>query len=196
MKKLGDILSAFFDEETVEKAKEYSSLFSSWASLTAKCGIPQAAAHSRITGLEKSLLLVEADHPGWIQILQTKQKELLDEVQKRFPGFFTTGIALRLGRPETAAKTADSEPAAFAGIRGTGGPHPAESPDSPPPAAGEQRRPDTGEPDGAATSEEAAAARGEATVCGSLPAYIKDEKFRVSLEKLKESIGRETEPGR
>jgi hypothetical protein len=103
MKKLGDVLSVFFDENTLEKAREYGSLFSSWGSMTVKCGIPQAAAHSRITGMEKSLLLVEADHPGWVQILQTKQKELLEKVQKQFPGFFITGIVLRLSRsiPET-----------------------------------------------------------------------------------------------
>jgi hypothetical protein len=112
MKKIGDILSAFFDEDTFEKARGYGALFSSWGSLTAKCGIPQAAAHSRITGLEKSLLLVEADHPGWIQILQTKQKELLTEVQKQFPNFFTTGIVLRLGRMQVVPETENtaSEP--------------------------------------------------------------------------------------
>jgi predicted nucleic acid-binding Zn ribbon protein len=108
MKKIGDVLSAFFDEDTLKKAKGYGDLFSSWGSLTAKCGIPQAAAHSRISGLEKSLLLVEADHPGWVQILQTKQKELLEEVQKQFPGFFTTGIVLRLGRSQTVSETTDA----------------------------------------------------------------------------------------
>jgi hypothetical protein len=110
MKKVGDILSAFFDEDTLKKAQGYGDLFSSWGSLTAKCGIPQAAAHSRISGLEKSLLLVEADHPGWVQILQTKQKELLTEVQKQFPGFFTTGIILRLGHPQAVPATADAVP--------------------------------------------------------------------------------------
>jgi predicted nucleic acid-binding Zn ribbon protein len=108
MKKVGDILSAFFDKDTLEKARGYGELFSSWESLTAKCGIPQTAAHSRITGLEKSLLLVEADHPGWVQILQTKQKELLAEVQKRFPDFFTTGIVLRLGRSQAVSETASA----------------------------------------------------------------------------------------
>jgi hypothetical protein len=112
MKKIGDILSAFFDEDTLEKARGYGNFFSSWGSLTAKCGIPQAAAHSRITGLEKSLLLVEADHPGWVQILQTKQKELLTEVQRQFPDFFTTGIILRLSRPgsETADTALEPDP--------------------------------------------------------------------------------------
>jgi hypothetical protein len=110
MKKVGDILSAFFDTDTLEKAKGYGNLFSCWESLTAKCGIPQAAAHSRITGLEKSLLLVEADHPGWVQILQTKQKELLEEVRKQFPGFFTTGIVLRLSRLQAVPETTALEP--------------------------------------------------------------------------------------
>jgi hypothetical protein len=108
MKKVGDILSAFFDADTLEKARGYGDLFSSWESLTAKCGIPQAAAHSRITGLEKSLLLAEADHPGWIQILQTKQKELIEEVQKRFPGFFITGIVLRLSHLQAVPEITDA----------------------------------------------------------------------------------------
>ncbi|MDR0403284.1 MAG: DUF721 domain-containing protein [Treponema sp.] len=106
MKKVGDILSAFFDEDTIEKARGYGSLFSSWGALTAKCGVSQAAAHSRISGLEKTLLLVEADHPGWVQILQTKQKELLENVRKQFPGFSITGIVLRLSHSR-----ADPEPA-------------------------------------------------------------------------------------
>jgi predicted nucleic acid-binding Zn ribbon protein len=110
MKKIGDVLSSFFDADTLEKTKEYGNLFSCWESLTAKCGIPQAAAHSRITGLEKFLLLVEADHPGWIQILQTKQKGLLEEVQKRFPGFLITGIVLRLSRLQAVPETTVLEP--------------------------------------------------------------------------------------
>jgi hypothetical protein len=98
MKKAGDLLSALFDEKLMKKAQGYSDLFSSWAEITHKQGIAAAAAHSRITELERFVLLVEADHPGWIQLLQTKQRELLTAVQRRFPELTITGISFRLSR--------------------------------------------------------------------------------------------------
>jgi hypothetical protein len=167
MKKVGDILSAFFDKETLEKAKGYGALFSSWGSLTAKCGIPQAAAHSRITGLDKSLLLVEADHPGWVQILQTKQKELLREVQEQFPGFFMAGIVLRLSRPypRSDGETTDAVPGEAA----------QNEPFS------EEMEQDEPIPEEPACSEPNSETVEEVTWTG-------DEKLTTALEKLKKSI--------
>jgi hypothetical protein len=100
MKKAGDLLAAFFDEATLQKAKEYGSLFAStsWAALLENCGLSQGISHSQIAELERSVLLIEADHPGWIQILQTKQKELLDAARKRFPELGLAGISFRLAR--------------------------------------------------------------------------------------------------
>jgi hypothetical protein len=46
------------------------------------------------------VLIVEADHPGWIQILQTKQAELLLAVQRQCPRLDIRGIAFRLSRKE------------------------------------------------------------------------------------------------
>ena len=60
--------------------------------------VPAAAVHSKIRGLEHGVLLVEADHPGWIQILQTRQEDLLKTVQKRYPELGVRGIAFTLSR--------------------------------------------------------------------------------------------------
>jgi len=100
MRKAGDILSAFFDEGTLEKVKNYGELFSAdlWASLLESIGLSQGIPHSKIVELEKTVLQVEADHPGWIQLLQTKQKSLLEAVQRRFPEITLTGISFRLSR--------------------------------------------------------------------------------------------------
>jgi predicted nucleic acid-binding Zn ribbon protein len=98
MRKAGDILAAYFDEGTMKKARTYGSLFNSWTSLLENCGLPQGSSHSRIAELERSVLLVEADHPGWIQILQTRQRELLDAARRRFPELALTGISFRLSR--------------------------------------------------------------------------------------------------
>jgi hypothetical protein len=114
MKKAGDLLGAFFDERVLRAARGYSELFTAWQSLVGE----KLAAHSKIAELNKSILLVEADHPGWIQILQTKQASILDGVQKRFPDLSISGISFRLAKAgvlgssqETVADGAtDSEP--------------------------------------------------------------------------------------
>jgi hypothetical protein len=111
MRKAGEILSAFLDERfgggVLEKAGKYAKLFSSWSSIIEEVDknkrkrINAVADHSRIVELERYILLIEADHPGWIQILQTKQNELLAITQKRFPDLTIRGIAFRLSRNRT-----------------------------------------------------------------------------------------------
>jgi len=100
MKTAGDILSALFDEGFVKKAQRYSKLFDSWQDITAKNGITAAADHSRIKDLDRGILLVEMDHPGWKQILQTKQTKLLNDFRIRFPEMDISGISLMLGSGE------------------------------------------------------------------------------------------------
>ncbi|MDR2542675.1 MAG: DUF721 domain-containing protein [Treponema sp.] len=95
-KTAGEVLAALFDKQFVEKAHGYSKLFESWTDITAKNGIAAVAAHSRIKKLERGILLVEMDHPGWKQILQTKQSKLLNDFRYRFPTMNITGLSLML----------------------------------------------------------------------------------------------------
>jgi predicted nucleic acid-binding Zn ribbon protein len=101
MKKAGDLLQNFLDENIMNKAKEYSGIFSSWASIAGD----QCAAHSRISDLKGTLLIVEADHPGWIQILQTRQAELLKSIQKRNSKLTITGISFRLTKESNQSQS-------------------------------------------------------------------------------------------
>ncbi|MDR1301013.1 MAG: DUF721 domain-containing protein [Treponema sp.] len=105
MKKAGELLSFFFDEKTLDKAQGYSELFAFWASAVKAHKIPYAADHSRIVECERHVLLIEADHPGWIQLLQTKQRELLRTFRCRFPDI--TGISFRLSRKPMQAAHAE-----------------------------------------------------------------------------------------
>ncbi|MDR1838242.1 MAG: DUF721 domain-containing protein [Treponema sp.] len=109
MKTAGDILSALFDKRFVEKAHEYSKLFDSWEDITAKNGIASASAHSRIKDIDRGILLVEMDHPGWKQILQTKQSKLLNDFRLRFPEMDISGISLILG---SGSPSGESQPEA------------------------------------------------------------------------------------
>jgi hypothetical protein len=117
MKKAGDIILALlreeFGPEFMDTAKAASGLFSSWTQIIKEVwsqsgqvdsdnsgfeDIPAAAVHSRIKELERGTLVIEADHPGWIQILQTKQRSLLSAVQRRYKELDIRGIAFRLSR--------------------------------------------------------------------------------------------------
>jgi len=92
MKKAGDLLSSFLDKRVLEGAREYSDLFTAWETIAGE----NVAAHSRIVELDRSVLQVEADHPGWIQILQTRQADLLERIRRRFPQLNIAGISFRL----------------------------------------------------------------------------------------------------
>jgi hypothetical protein len=111
MKTAGEILSALFDQGFVKKAQGYSKLFDSWTDITEKNGIATAADYSRVKELDRGILLVEIDHPGWKQILQTKQSKLLYDFRYRFPDLDISGISFMLSRP-----TPQKEPPVAAAI--------------------------------------------------------------------------------
>lgn len=52
--------------------------------------------HSRIIDLKNGVLLVEADHPGWIQLLQMHKNYILKGLQKASPNLKINTIAFRL----------------------------------------------------------------------------------------------------
>ncbi|GHV85594.1 hypothetical protein AGMMS50230_12020 [Spirochaetia bacterium] len=111
VKKAGDLLASILDERSLKKAKEYGVLFSSavWSSLLESCSLSQGFSHSRIVELERTVLLIEADHPGWVQLLQMKQNRLLEVIQRRFPELALTGISFRLSREPLEHTLPESE---------------------------------------------------------------------------------------
>jgi hypothetical protein len=111
--RIGELLGAFFDEKTLQRAGSYSKLFSSWAELTKQCGLSAAADHSCIAGFERGIVMVEADHPGWIQLLQTRERELLNGAGSLFEELGIRGISFRLIRNgKTVSPSGTGPPAA------------------------------------------------------------------------------------
>ena len=56
--------------------------------------------------MENHTVTVEADHPGWIQLLQFRQGQLLAGIQTRFPALEVRALQFRLTR-----KGGDTAPA-------------------------------------------------------------------------------------
>jgi hypothetical protein len=115
MKRAGEYLTAIIDADLLKKAKTYSGFFSSWAAITQTCGIAAAAGYSRIRELEKGVLVVEADHPGWVQLLQAKAQGILTCARRRSPELDIRGISFTLSKPpgrapEEAEETGEPVP--------------------------------------------------------------------------------------
>lgn len=94
IKDAASLLSGFFDEEKLRRGSRYAELFRLWDSLVGE----RLAAHSKIVDVDKGILIVEAEHPGWIQLLQLRQAELLGAVAARYPELGLRGVLFRLGR--------------------------------------------------------------------------------------------------
>lgn len=56
----------------------------------------KAADHSRVKHIKNKILYVEADHQGWIQILQSRQSKILKLVNLKFPELEINAIAFVL----------------------------------------------------------------------------------------------------
>jgi hypothetical protein len=92
IKDVSSLLSSFFDGEKLSRGERYSEFFSSWPAVVGE----RLAAHSRVADVDKGFLVVEAEHPGWIQLLQLRQSSILDAVTRRFPELGLRGIVFRL----------------------------------------------------------------------------------------------------
>ncbi|HUX36394.1 MAG TPA: DUF721 domain-containing protein [Rectinemataceae bacterium] len=95
VKAASEVLSAFFDEEKLRRGGRYAEFFASWKFLVGE----QLAAHSHVADIKNGVLFIEAEHPGWIQLLQLRQSAVLTGIANRFPEFGLRSIAFRLGSP-------------------------------------------------------------------------------------------------
>ena len=81
MKKAGDILKDYMRNFHSNMETGYSSVFKNWSKIAGE----DMVSHSSVKDLTNGILLIEADHPGWIQLLQLKKKKILKNIHKFYP---------------------------------------------------------------------------------------------------------------
>jgi hypothetical protein len=85
-------LRLFLDRDTAEQAELYQGFFSGWKNLVGE----RIAAHSRVKDLQNGIVIVEVDHPGWMQMIQIKQSQVVDILRKKYPALEIRGLRLQL----------------------------------------------------------------------------------------------------
>ncbi|MBN1241848.1 MAG: DUF721 domain-containing protein [Spirochaetales bacterium] len=91
VKKASDLVSALVSPKAARMGEGWQGFFSAWSELAGE----RVAAHSRIADVDKGIVVVEADHPGWIQTLQFSQARILAELKRRYPNLGLRGISFR-----------------------------------------------------------------------------------------------------
>ncbi|MBT3273773.1 MAG: DUF721 domain-containing protein [Spirochaetales bacterium] len=81
MKKAGEILTGILGSREAKRAGSWSSFFRGWSDIAGE----DLAAHTEVKDVVRGAVLIEADHPGWLQMLQIKKPQILKGIQKSFP---------------------------------------------------------------------------------------------------------------
>ena len=121
-----EILKAYFNDTQIERADQYHSFFTSWKQLA---GI-NIAAHTHPRDIRGRVLIVEADHPGWVQLLHMQKRSILRKISRQYPELEVKDIRIVVGGGGDGFNATDrSAPSAAQGTPAT--PHPAPASDMP-----------------------------------------------------------------
>lgn len=109
VKKVSELLSSFFDGELAAKGEKYVEFSNSWRTIAGA----RLGEHSRPAEIRRGMLIVEAEHSGWIQLLQLHQEKILAEIQRRYPDLEVRGVAFVIGNgaPADSASPAAADQA-------------------------------------------------------------------------------------
>ncbi len=81
MKKAGDILKDFLGTLNIKEKSGRKTITSSWKEIAGE----ELSEHTKIKDIRKDTIYIEADHPGWLQILDLKKKAIIFNINKMFP---------------------------------------------------------------------------------------------------------------
>jgi predicted nucleic acid-binding Zn ribbon protein len=81
LKKAADILHVILKDKEADRARNWSSFFRGWKAIAGE----DLAAHSSVRDVKQGAVLVDVDHPGWMQMLQLKKAGILKDIKKHYP---------------------------------------------------------------------------------------------------------------
>jgi len=93
VKKVGELLKEYLRERGWLTANPWQPLFAGWPQIAGE-GL---AAHSRLSDVRGGVLVVEVDHPGWIQMARMRQDRILAAARKAAPDAVLEGMRVVLG---------------------------------------------------------------------------------------------------
>jgi len=96
VRKVGDILREYLREKGWLTANPYGALFQNWSDVAGAT----LAGHVRLRDVRDGIMIVEADHPGWLQMAGLRKEALLSAARTTAPAARLTDIRFVLGAPQ------------------------------------------------------------------------------------------------
>ncbi len=88
MRRVGDILREYLREKGWLTANPYGALFQDWGEIAG----PALAGHIRLRDIRDGIMIVEGDHPGWLQMAGIRKEALLSAARAIAPAARLTDI--------------------------------------------------------------------------------------------------------
>lgn len=108
MQRAGDLLDAFLDRIGASD-RQYASFFRNWQRIAGE----RIAAHAKVSDIKNGTLIIDADHPAWVQMVMLRQRSIIDTVNSSYPDFKITSIRVRVASadpdPESPPPRQDTE---------------------------------------------------------------------------------------
>ena len=95
MRKVGDILREYLREKGWLTENPYGALFQNWREVAGR-GLGD---HTRLRDVHDGVMIVEADHPGWLQMAGMRKEALLSAARRVAPAARLTAVRLVLAAP-------------------------------------------------------------------------------------------------
>jgi len=92
VRKAGDILRDLLKERGWPTEDPYAPLFRGWEGIAG----PELGSRSRVVEVEDGVIVVEVAHPGWLQMLQLRKREVLEAARKPGAGARIDGLRGRV----------------------------------------------------------------------------------------------------
>ncbi|MDE0026087.1 MAG: DUF721 domain-containing protein [Spirochaetaceae bacterium] len=132
MYRAGDLLKEVLARAGFDAQAPEARIYRVWDDILGR----DLAGRARLRDIDRGRLLVEVDHPAWMQLVQMRQRQILRRVARRFPALGITRLHLVVSRVPPAAESpagAAARPAAPpASQRRPGGTGAAAGPPGPP----------------------------------------------------------------
>ena len=102
IKSASELLATFFDADMAARGREYSGFSRSWRTIAGS----RLGEHTKPVDIRHGILIIEAEHQGWMQLLQMEQDRLLEDIGKNYADLGIRGIAFRLSDGSATASPA------------------------------------------------------------------------------------------
>lgn len=108
MRRIDELLTRFLDRIGQSEGTLYVGMFRSWRRIVGD----RIADHAEPVDIRSHALVVEADHPGWVQMVMMERTRIIRRINREFPQLGITGLHVRVTgqRTEKAESAANDTP--------------------------------------------------------------------------------------